>query len=100
MTPKEKEAEIRLDILSSLARSQRALADMLEGIAALTLESPEAARQVRRQAETLVRHQAVLAEKLLGIRIPRLIRGKPGRLWLNRRLVQAAAAKTEAAERS
>jgi hypothetical protein len=83
MTPKEREMEIRLDILGSLARSQHALADMLEGIAALTLESPEAAEQVRRQAEVLVRHQTVLAEKLYGIRISRLVKGRPGRVWLS-----------------
>lgn len=82
MTPREKEMEIRLDILRSLARSQRALADMLEGIALLTGESEEDARRVRRQAQELVRCQTVLAEKLCGIRINRIIRGKPGRLWL------------------
>lgn len=86
MTPKEREIEIKLDILSSLARSQRALADMLEGIAALTLDSPEAAERLRRQVEVLVRHQTVLAEKLYGIRISRIVKGKPGKVWLSGKL--------------
>lgn len=86
MTPKERETEIKLDILGSLARSQRALADMLEAIAALTQESPEAAGQLRKQAEVLVRHQTILAEKLYGIRISRIVKGKPGKVWLSGKL--------------
>lgn len=91
-TIKEQENKIKLDILGSLARSQSALADMLEGIAALTSESADQAAELRRQVEVLVRCQTVLAEKICGIRIARIVRGKPGRLWLSPKV---ARGKTE-----
>jgi hypothetical protein len=86
---KDRENELKLDILGSLARSQRALADMLEGVAALTGESPEAADQLRRQVEVLVRCQTVLAEKICGIRISRIVRGRPGKLWLHAKVFRS-----------
>lgn len=86
MNARDRENELKLDILGSLARSQRALADMLEGVAAVTMESPDAARQIRRQLDVLVRCQVVLAEKICGIRLSRVVRGKPGRLWLHQRV--------------
>lgn len=83
---KDRENRIKLDILESLSRSQSALADLIGSVARQTGEAPETARNFRRRAEVLVRYQQALAEKLMGIRINRLVNGKPGRVWLAERV--------------
>ncbi|MDF2927543.1 MAG: hypothetical protein K0R57_6457 [Paenibacillaceae bacterium] len=97
MTAKERENELKLDILASLARSQRALAGMLEDVSALTSESAEAADSLRRQLKVLVKCQIVLAEKICGIRLSQAVRGKPGKIWFHPGIVEAR--RREAAQR-
>lgn len=100
----EAENEVKLHLLRSLARSQRALARILESVAdtAQPSSSPGADRPGPGQApasfsgehvDLLVRQLAVLSscqqqltEKLTGIRIRKFQRGRPGKLWLCRRV--------------
>lgn len=82
LSHKERENLLKLDILQSLARSQSALADMLETLALQTGVDLETARTLQRHAEVMVRYQQALGEKIGGIRINRLVNGIPGRVWL------------------
>ncbi len=82
MNVRQRENEIKLDILASLARSQHALASMAEHIAAQTACTELSGEQIIRQMEALSRYQRMLAEKITGIRLRRLIEGKPGKPWL------------------
>lgn len=83
MTLKERENELKLDILESLARSQRALARIIEGMADVTGNVPGSSDALRENISTISRYQLVLAEKITGIRIASYKKGKPGNVWLN-----------------
>jgi len=74
--------QLKLDMLEALARSQHALASMLEQMAAVTEVSPHAAKQMIASAETLARYQQSLAECVSAIRFPRIRKGRPGKAWL------------------
>lgn len=89
----EEENRTKLHILNSLARSQRALAriiesvaDMSEGAASSGRSGPsdpgETADQIVVQLEAISRYQRQLTEKLTGIRIRKFQRGTPGKPWL------------------
>lgn len=80
---KERENRYKLDLLEALCRSQHALADLLEHMASQTLEDLESVRVLQRNTEVLIRYQQALGEKITGIRVSRLVRGKPGKVWLS-----------------
>lgn len=91
----QRQRELKLDILASLARSQRALARMLESAAdsggmesgPLTDEGEggvESGRRLR-ELEALVRCQTTITAKTLGIRIGVIRKSPPRRPWLNER---------------
>ena len=84
MSLKRQELEIKLDILKSLARSQKALASMMEQIAEMTITAPPAQdRELMREWIAIRKHQRVLAEKILGIRLGHVVQGRPGALWIS-----------------
>jgi hypothetical protein len=83
-TLKDRENELKLDILESLARSQRAVAAITESLSQVIGDSPETARKLRGHLDVLIRCQMSLASKITGIRIPVLRRGKPGKVWLSK----------------
>ncbi|KPV61080.1 hypothetical protein QJ48_01745 [Paenibacillus sp. A3] len=79
----EEENKVKLHILHSLARSQRALARMIESMADVVEGSEEAARRLLVHIETISRYQRQIAVKMAGVRIRRrLRRGIPGKPWL------------------
>ncbi|GIP39139.1 hypothetical protein J31TS4_24190 [Paenibacillus sp. J31TS4] len=82
----QRENELRLELLESLARSQRALASLIETAAAAGLGAPEGAGTLLANAEALCRYQLVLAGKIAGHRLRRVFRSRPGRIWLRRGL--------------
>ncbi|WP_409341784.1 hypothetical protein [Paenibacillus sp. MBLB4367] len=110
----QKQNEAKLHILQSLARSQRALARMIESMAdvrsaadngdrthvgqsrELTADSgsrkesgvPGVDPELLRQMRAFARYQKILAEKIACIRISRIRKGRPGKIWLNERLVK------------
>jgi hypothetical protein len=79
----ERENELRLDILESLSRSQRALASIIENVAEVSGSGRENAEGLLKHIHTLVRVQQTLAERMLNVRIRRVVRGNPGALWLS-----------------
>ncbi|NOU96521.1 hypothetical protein GC093_25360 [Paenibacillus sp. LMG 31456] len=85
----EEENRTKLHILNSLARSQRALARIIESMADMTESSASsgtAADKLVEQLEAISRYQRQLTEKISGIRIRKFRRGTPGKPWLSRRL--------------
>ncbi|MDF2961184.1 MAG: hypothetical protein K0S39_2919 [Paenibacillus sp.] len=82
----EEENRTKLHILNSLARSQRALARIIESMADLaesSASSGASADNLTRQLEAISRFQRQLTEKITGIRIRKFRRGTPGKPWLS-----------------
>lgn len=95
---KQQENHIKLDLLKSLARSQRALAVMMEELAELTSGSHPGEESLQghsllsphRIAEhlaVLAKHQVILTERITGMKLARIVKGRPGRPWLHRRVL-------------
>jgi len=83
----DKQNEIKLDILQSLARSQRALSTIIESIADVTKLSSKAAEGLLENIQEISQYQKVLAVKLAGIHLRELKKGGlPARPWLHRRI--------------
>ncbi len=78
----EEENKVKIDILHSLARSQRALARIIESMADVVEGSEAAARNLSRHMEAVGRYQRQISVKAAGIRIRRLRHGSPGKAWL------------------
>lgn len=77
---------IKLDLLHSLARSQRALAVMTEHLADLTRAADGDPVGMLKQIESMAAYQRSLAEHLLRIRLRKLVRGQPTAPWINGKL--------------
>ncbi|WP_052487841.1 hypothetical protein [Gordoniibacillus kamchatkensis] len=95
MTPDfERQLElIKLDMLASLARSQRALARIVESAADVAAASPETALRIAEHAEALARYQRQLALRIAGV-LPRTGRRRslhPAPPWLRRGVARARA---------
>lgn len=79
-----KHHELQLDILDSLARSQKALARIIESLADISATSGETARRVQVNIEAITRYQESLMVKLCGIRPNRVRTSPPSKPWINR----------------
>ncbi|WP_019532826.1 hypothetical protein [Paenibacillus ginsengihumi] len=77
---------VKLHILQSLARSQRALARMIESMADLSEISGAAARDLAEHAEAIARCQRAIAANIAGVRFRRIRRGRPGKVWFSDKL--------------
>jgi hypothetical protein len=87
----EEENRTKLHILNSLARSQRALARIIESMAEISESSASsgaAAERLVEQLEAISRYQRQLTEKITGIRIYKFRRGTPGKPWINGSLLR------------
>ncbi|UUZ84319.1 hypothetical protein LJK88_11785 [Paenibacillus sp. P26] len=78
------ENRVKLHVLHSLARSQRALARMIEQMADVVEASGPTAGRLAEQIDAISRYQRVIAVKMLGVRIRKIRRGAPGKLWLQK----------------
>lgn len=78
----EKENELKLDILESLSRSQRALASIIEHMEETVRANNEISKGMLEHVRPLGDFQRALALRILGIRIRRTVIGKPGQWWL------------------
>ncbi|WP_068605532.1 hypothetical protein [Paenibacillus swuensis] len=78
----ETENAIKLDILRSLARSQKALARMIEQVADVTERSHKTAGHLCDNIQSISHYQRSIMLKMIGIRIKRRRRGLPGAVWL------------------
>jgi hypothetical protein len=78
------ELKARAAMLGSLARSQQALARILDSVADISEHSPHAARLLREQAGSLTAYQESIAETVTGLAWRRRVRkrGRAGEPWL------------------
>lgn len=81
MTDRENEA--KLGILSAVARSQTAIARMMESIADVTEHSDPMAAQLRDNIRVMTNYQLAMARKLTGMRIRQMQKGIPRKPWFN-----------------
>jgi len=82
----ERQDEIKLDILESLARSQKALASIIEIMAGAAERSQELSEGLLDNVEIIAKYQRALAAKLAGMRVTARVRGAPGKPWLSERV--------------
>ncbi|OBZ13372.1 MULTISPECIES: hypothetical protein [Bacillales] len=82
------EREARADFLASLARSQHALARILESVADVADQSPDTAKLLRDNVRSLTDLQETIAEAATGLAWRRRVkrRGKPVKPWLQPQL--------------
>lgn len=76
--------ELKLDILQSLARSQKAIAAMIESTASVMDYSTMSAEDIIKYCERIVDYQKIVAEKMLGLRVNEVKTTAPGSPWLNK----------------
>jgi len=82
MYPDDETNRAKLHILNSLARSQRALAKIIE-IMADTAEYTKAGQTLIDQIDAISRYQRQIAGKMIGIRFRRKTFGRPGKPWIH-----------------
>jgi hypothetical protein len=75
-------ASLELHILASLARSQRALARMIEAVADQVADSKQAAGKIFENLEMISAYQRVLVVRISGIRPRTIKKGSPAPPWL------------------
>lgn len=90
MSRMNREREVKLELLTSLARSQHAMARILESVAEVAAASPEAARGIQQELRALTRLQHAIAANIAPLRLAPLHEGAPGPVWL--RSVELAVA--------
>jgi hypothetical protein len=88
MNYSQRSNELKLDILESLARSQRAISCIIENVADVTSISDKTARHVLENLDVITKYQHSIANKLCSIREVRIKKGKPSTPWLNRSIVK------------
>lgn len=77
-----REYEAKVAVISSIAKSQDALAGILANIAEISAHSDVTARKLAENIRLLSAYQSVMAEMLTGIRLNRTKFGKPSLPWL------------------
>ena len=79
---REREQAAKIAVISSIARSQDALARILGNIAEITSHSDVTARILAENIRLLNAYQSVMAEMLAGIPLNRSKLGSPAAPWL------------------
>jgi len=82
MSGRLSEREAKLELVVSVAHSQRALARMLDSVADLARLSPLEARAALENIRLLTNLQQSLTEAVVGVRLCERKKGKPGIPWL------------------
>jgi len=82
--------EVQLDILESLARSQRALARIIESAAEAGAASGLSAESLERNIEAMTRYQLAIMEKITGVELPAVKTSPPAPPWTNNAIGVAA----------
>ncbi|MEF3312896.1 hypothetical protein PV433_28835 [Paenibacillus sp. GYB004] len=85
----ERQREMKLDILESLARSQRAMARIIETVADADTGASgddKAERRLIKSIEAISGYQQAIMEKMLGITIGEVKRSSPSTPWTNEEL--------------
>jgi len=87
---RDREYEIKLHMLESIARSQRAIASMLESAAAVTAACGISPAVLREHLRALDGMQAALLRAVCGVSWRRPKRGRPQKPWLSAAVCPAA----------
>ncbi|MFC4099619.1 hypothetical protein [Paenibacillus xanthanilyticus] len=74
-----REWEARIELIRSIAKSQLAIARILDSVADVVGHSPEMARKVYDNVESMTAFQQSLAEKAAGLRTHKPRQGRPGK---------------------
>lgn len=96
---RNREEELKLAMLEAIARSQRALARMLECAAETVRWTGGDAARALRLLDSIERYQQVLAAKHLGVPPRRVRSGTPSAAWLSRRVDGSCTADRKNPER-
>lgn len=80
-----KENEIKLDILHSLSRSQRALAVIMEGLAEHAANK-ETVENLIQHMDVLAKYQIALSAKIANMELRMVYRTQPLKPWINPKL--------------
>ncbi|KAA8995418.1 hypothetical protein F4V43_19370 [Paenibacillus spiritus] len=78
------EHEVKLEMIRSIARSQSALAAILESVAEVAGESPLAARRLCDNVRILSEYQSAMCRMMSGISLGPVKTGIPAPPWLKR----------------
>ncbi|WP_274649451.1 hypothetical protein [Paenibacillus humicola] len=78
-----KEWEARIELLRSIANSQRAIARILDSVADVSGHSPGMAKSIRENIRSLTAMQLTMAESAVGVKLRRPKCGRPARPWLH-----------------
>ncbi|MRN56051.1 hypothetical protein [Paenibacillus monticola] len=82
------EHAVKLEMIRSIARSQAALAAILESIAELTGQSELTARKLSDNIRILSQYQSAMCRMMSGISLHRPKQGIPAAPWLNHNMRQ------------
>jgi len=82
ITRTDREHAARVAMISSIARSQEALAGILQNIAEVSAHSDVTARKLAENIRLLTGYQSIMTEMLTGIRLNRTKQGSPASPWL------------------
>lgn len=78
------EHAVKLEMIRSIARSQAALADILESIAEITGQSEQTARKLSDNIRILSQYQSSMCRMMTGISLHQPKLGIPAAPWLNK----------------
>ncbi|MDR6883183.1 hypothetical protein J2X61_004972 [Bacillus sp. 3255] len=85
MRSEDRKELLQLDLLESMALSQRALARIIESVTQCIETSPSLAKHVAENLSIIAKYQQVLTRKITGIQINEKSRGTPAQPWINPR---------------
>lgn len=74
-----REWEAKIELIRSIAQSQRAIARILDSVADVAEHTPDLARKIYDNIESMTAFQQTLAESAAGVRIGRPRLGRPGK---------------------
>ncbi|QYR23027.1 hypothetical protein KZ483_08920 [Paenibacillus sp. sptzw28] len=89
------EGEARIELVRSIARSQQAVARILESIADISEHSPGLSKSIRENVRSLTALQLTMAEAVSCVRMRRLKQGIPAKPWLQAGAISFDAAPSE-----
>jgi len=87
-----KEWEARIELIRSIARSQQAMARILDSVADIAEHSPGMAKSIRENVRSLTAMQLAMTETVTGVRMRRPQTGNPAKPWLHEGLYTPYAA--------
>lgn len=72
----------KLQLVESIAKSQAAMARMLDSLADISEQSPDIARHLAENIKILTRYQQAIAQTVCGISLHQVYYGTPSSPWI------------------